>query len=156
MTSRTIRPSLLAPTALAVLPGLALAEEGKAVVSGAAGLTQAGLGLFAVIALILALAWIARRSGLVKLGNAGAMKVVGTTSLGPRQRLVLVEVGGTWLVLGVGAGEIRTLHTLPAQDGGAGDAMGTMGTPPNTGSTPPMTGTFAQRLLRAMQHNLKS
>ena len=155
MTCRNLRPGLLAPT-LALLPGLALAEEGKVVVSGAAGLAQAGLGLFAVIALILALAWAARRTGLVRPGNAGAMKVVGTTSLGPRQRLVLVEVGGTWLVLGVGAGEIRTLHTLPAQDGGEADAMGSMGMPPSRGSTPPMTGTFAQRLLRAMQHNLKS
>jgi flagellar protein FliO/FliZ len=149
---------MLVSTALALFPGLVLAEEGKVVVSGAAGLAQAGLGLFAVIALILALAWVARRAGLVKPGNAGVMKVVGTTALGPRQRLVLVEVGGTWLVLGVGAGEIRTLHTLPAQDGGAGDAIGAAAAsqPMRQPVNPPMSGTFAQRLLRAMQHNLKS
>ncbi|MGO4327555.1 flagellar biosynthetic protein FliO [Cupriavidus sp. M-11] len=124
---------------------------------GAASLAQAGLGLFAIVALILLLAWLARRAGLVRHGQAGAMKVVGSTMLGPRQRLVMVEVGDTCLVLGVSAGEIRTLHTLPAQaahkpDQNPGGGM----QPPANPVNPAGTGSFGQKLLRAMQHNLKS
>ncbi|WP_420998344.1 flagellar biosynthetic protein FliO [Cupriavidus sp. 30B13] len=117
--------------------------------SGAASMAQAGLGLFAVIALILLLAWLARRAGLVRHGQGGAMKVVGSTMLGPRQRLVMVEVGDTCLVLGVSAGEIRTLHTLPAQARQPGQE-------PDGPANPAGNGSFGQKLLRAMQHNLKS
>jgi flagellar protein FliO/FliZ len=38
--------------------------------------------------------------------------VVGSLALSPRERLVVVAVGNTQLVLGVGAGGTRTLHTL--------------------------------------------
>lgn len=41
------------------------------------------------------------------------MKVIGGIALGPRERLVLVEVGDSWLVIGIVPGQIRTLHTLP-------------------------------------------
>jgi flagellar protein FliO/FliZ len=118
------------------------------VISGGASLAQAGLGLFAVIALILGLAWLARRVGLVRHGTGGAaMKVVGSLTLGARQKVVMVEVGDTWLVLGVSAGEIRPLHTLPAQP----DAM----VPAGTTAPQPLQGGFGERLMRAMQENLK-
>lgn len=119
-------------------------------VGTASGLAQAGLGLFAVIALILLLAWLARRAGLVRHGQGGQMKVVGSTMLGPRQRLVMVEVGDTCLVLGVSAGEIRTLHTLPAQ------AAPKPGSSSGSAAVPGPPGSFGQKLLRAMQDNLKS
>jgi flagellar protein FliO/FliZ len=118
------------------------------VISGGASLAQAGLGLFAVIALILGMAWLARRVGLVRHGSGGAtMKVVGSLMLGARQKVVMVEVGDTWLVLGVSAGEIRPLHTLPAQP----DAM----VPAGTTAPQPLQGGFGERLMRAMQENLK-
>ncbi|EHP43884.1 flagellar biosynthesis protein, FliO [Cupriavidus basilensis OR16] len=126
------------------------AAGGHVPVSSATGLAQAGLGLFAVIALILLLAWLARRAGLVRHGQGGQMKVVGSTMLGPRQRLVMVEVGDTCLVLGVSAGEIRTLHTLPAQAAHKPDQ------PSGSTATPGSAGSFGQKLLRAMQDNLKS
>ncbi|WP_265919889.1 flagellar biosynthetic protein FliO [Cupriavidus nantongensis] len=142
--------------ALAALPGAAIAAEGTPApaISGAASLAQAGLGLFAIIALILGLAWMARRAGLVRHATGGAMKVVGSTMLGARQRLVLVEVGDTWLVLGVSPGEIRPLHTMAAgspaasQTGGAHIVAGP--------SQPPTGGSFAEKLLRSMQAQFKS
>lgn len=86
-----------------------------------------GGALFAlvlVIGLILALAWVARRMpgfGGGARGNA-ALRVVGALALGPRERLVVVAVGQTQLLLGVGAGGTRTLHRLdaplPEADGG--------------------------------------
>ncbi|WP_411859854.1 flagellar biosynthetic protein FliO [Cupriavidus pauculus] len=124
-------------------------------ISTGGSLAQAGLGLFGVIALILAIAWIARRTGLVRHTNGGgAMKVVGSLMLGARQRLVMVEVGDTWIVLGVSAGEIRPLHTMPAP---ADRAAHVYGSTSGTGTQPPhgMSGSFAERLLRSMQENLK-
>ncbi|UZN50885.1 flagellar biosynthetic protein FliO [Cupriavidus cauae] len=147
------------------LPVLAHAADAVTGATGAGALAQAGLGLFAIIALILGLAWLARRAGLVRHVQGGVMKVVGSTSLGARQRLLLVEVGDTWLVLGVSAGEIRTLHTLPAGSASPGEAIAPMagtGGMRGTGSTPmsPQApfgdkATFAQKLLRSMQQNLQ-
>lgn len=148
--------------AAAGLPALAHAADAVTGATGAGALAQAGLGLFAIIALILGLAWLARRAGLVRHVQGGVMKVVGSTSLGARQRLLLVEVGDTWLVLGVSAGEIRTLHTLPAGSAAPGEAIAGIGGMAGMGSTPTSPqapfgdkATFAQKLLRSMQQNLQ-
>ena len=71
------------------------------------------LGLLLVLGLIFGLAWLARRMpGMTGLrGNAG-LRVVRSLALGTRERLVVVEVGGTQLLLGTGAGGTRLLHTL--------------------------------------------
>ena len=53
-------------------------------------------------------AWLVRRY-LPGVGKQGIVKVVGATMVGPRERVVLVEVENTWLVLGVGAGQVRLL-----------------------------------------------
>jgi flagellar protein FliO/FliZ len=135
-------------TAQAASAPAAPVAQSAPVISGGASLAQAGLGLFAVIALILGMAWLARRVGLVRHGSGGAtMKVVGSLMLGARQKVVMVEVGDTWLVLGVSAGEIRPLHTLSAQP----DAM----VPAGTTAPQPLQGGFGERLMRAMQENLK-
>ncbi len=142
---------------VAAMPAAALAapasESAHApAVSGAASLAQAGLGLFAVIALILGMAWVARRAGLVRQATGGVMKVVGSTMLGARQRLVLVEVGDTWLVLGVSPGEVRPLHSMPAGSISA-NTMTAAGT--TVAPQPPTGGSFAERLLRSMQDQFK-
>ena len=80
----------------------------------AAGLLQAGLGLAVVIGLIFLLAWVARRFGLQSPGNGKLLKVVSSAMVGQRERVVVVEIGDAWLVLGVAAGQVRALHTLPA------------------------------------------
>ena len=50
-------------------------------------------------------------------GNAaGLIKVRGATAVGPRERVVLVDVAGKVLVLGVTPGRITPLHTLDAAD----------------------------------------
>jgi len=41
------------------------------------------------------------------------MKVVASLSVGAKERVVVVEVNGQQLLLGVTAGGINTLHTLP-------------------------------------------
>jgi len=82
---------------------------------GAGGLLQAAFGMACVLGLILACAWMARRFGLQRLGGGHVVKVVSSTSVGQRERVVVVEVSGQWLVLGVTPQHVNTLHTLPAQ-----------------------------------------
>ena len=83
---------------------------------GATGLLQAASGLAVVLALIFLCAWVARRLGLQKHNSGRLVKVIASTSIGQRERVVVVEIGGTWLALGVTPGQIQSLHTMPAQE----------------------------------------
>ncbi|WP_347558288.1 flagellar biosynthetic protein FliO [Robbsia sp. KACC 23696] len=91
---------------------------GSAVPSmGAGAMLQAVFGLAVVIALVFACGWVARRLGLKpSMRRGGIVKVIGSAALGARERVVVVEVRDTWLVLGVAAGNVRRLHTMPAAD----------------------------------------
>ena len=75
---------------------------------------QTFLGLAFILALFFGAAWLARRlgAGTFLQGN-GPLKIVGGLSISPRERILLIEVEDTWLVVGVGPGQMRTLHTLP-------------------------------------------
>jgi flagellar protein FliO/FliZ len=103
-------------TAGAVLPTVpSPAAEPASASFAAASLLQAGLGLAVVIGLIFLFAWGVRRFGLQPSGNGRLLKVVSSIMVGQRERVVVVEIGGSWLVLGVAAGQVRTLHTMPAE-----------------------------------------
>lgn len=90
-------------------------HEAAPVATGGAGLLQAGFGMAAVVGLIFLCAWLARRFGLQRMGGSQVVKVVSSAMVGQRERVVVVEVGGQWLVLGVTSSQVNTLHTLPAQ-----------------------------------------
>jgi flagellar protein FliO/FliZ len=70
------------------------------------------LSLVLILGGFVAVAWFVRRF-LPGMGTQGVVKVVGTTAVGTRERVVLVEVDGTWLLLGVGGGNVRLLHSQP-------------------------------------------
>ena len=102
-----------------LLPFSALAAEPAAQAampmagSGITGqLLQLLLGLLLVVGLIFLLAWLMRR--VQQLGPRGGqvIKVVASKALGPRDRLVLVQVGGEQLLLGLTPGRIAPLHVL--------------------------------------------
>ena len=80
--------------------------------TGSVLMTVSG-ALALIILLMVVMAWAARRSGLARRLNdaQGNMSVVATQSLGPRERLVLVDVGEQRLVLGVTASQITCLAT---------------------------------------------
>ncbi|MFN7753011.1 MAG: flagellar biosynthetic protein FliO [Pseudomonadota bacterium] len=77
-----------------------------------AGLFQVVVGLAVVLAAIFGTGWLLRRLGPAQ-GGGGVLRVVGGVMVGPRERVVLVEVGDEWLVLGVASGGVRLLHRLP-------------------------------------------
>jgi len=77
-------------------------------------LLQVSGALFGIIAFILVAAWLAKRVGLAgKTAGARGLKLSASTSLGPRERVVIVEVDDARLVLGVTASSINVLHKLP-------------------------------------------
>lgn len=74
---------------------------------------QVIVSLLLVLAAVLAVGWVLKRLHLPQQGAGNLLKVISGVSVGQRERLVLVEVNDTWLVVGVAPGQVRTLHTLP-------------------------------------------
>ncbi|MBN6773473.1 flagellar biosynthetic protein FliO [Pseudomonas granadensis] len=102
---------------LAAEPGAtaaAPAATAPMVNSGVAGqLTQLVFGLLLVLGLIFFLAWLLRR--VQQAGPAGkgqVIELIGSRALGPRDRLMLVQVGNEQILLGLSPGSITALHVL--------------------------------------------
>lgn len=102
----------LASGLLLGLPALAQAADAPAV-SAAGSLLQVFIGLVAVLLLIAATAWVGKRFGIARGGSSGLLQVIGSASVGARERVVVVEVGESWLVVGVAPGSVNALATLP-------------------------------------------
>lgn len=97
-------------------PGLMLAAGPETAQAGAFALgdgllLQLTLGLAVVLAAVVGLSWLLRRHALPR---GGAIQVVGGLPLGTRERLLLVEVEQSRLLLGITATQIQTLHVFPA------------------------------------------
>ena len=99
----TAMPAPQATEALAA-PGTATPELGASVL-------QMLFGLAVVIALLFACLWLIRHLSAPRGGGA-AIKVLGAAAVGPRERVVLVELGEQVLVLGVAPGSVTRLHDM--------------------------------------------
>jgi flagellar protein FliO/FliZ len=75
-----------------------------------------------------------KRLGAGNVAATAGMQVVAQLPLGPRERLVVVEAGDRWLILGVTPSAINRVGTLPKGELPAGGAVG---------------GTFASLLMHA-------
>jgi flagellar protein FliO/FliZ len=95
-----------------LLPANALAQGQGAPV---AELFQGVLGLALVLLVALGGAWLLRRFHRSSGSGAAALRVVAAVGVGARERVVVVEVGGAWLVLGVAPGRVNALHAMPSQ-----------------------------------------
>ena len=79
---------------------------------GAGSMLQFAFGLAVVLGLIVAAGWFMKRFHIGP-SAAGTVKVVAGASVGQRERVVVVEIGDNWLVLGVAPGRVNALHTMP-------------------------------------------
>jgi len=106
------------------------------------GLGGALVALFAVLALIVGLAWLLKRLPGSGLRNTDQLRVLTSLAVGQRERVVVVQVGQQQLLLGVTAHSITALHTLsqPLSPPAAATASG----------APPLPA-FAQLLTRHLR-----
>ncbi|GAA0578958.1 flagellar biosynthetic protein FliO [Halomonas salifodinae] len=120
---------------------------GEALV-GLATLGKTAAALALVLGLIFLSRYLLTRLGPRRHAQALNLRVVASTPLGPKERVVVVEVDDTWLVLGVGGGRITPLHQLPAKQATASEALSQglgHGEATDTG--------FGERFAAVLKHN---
>nr|WP_220460557.1 flagellar biosynthetic protein FliO [Pseudomonas juntendi] len=105
-------------------------------------LAQMVFGLLLVVGLIFFLAWLLRRLQSTAVKGGQVIEIVGSRAIGPRDRLLLVQVGKEQILIGHTPGSIEALHVLaePVQ------------VPENARQATPE---FAQRLMELMGKNPK-
>ncbi|KVN10433.1 flagellar biosynthesis protein FliO [Burkholderia stagnalis] len=116
---------------------------------GVGAVLQTLVGLALVIGLVFGCAWLARRFGFQPAGRGGPLKVVSSVAVGTKERATIVEIGDTWLVLGVAPGNVRLLHTLPAGSAAAMAPDAPAGAAPSSAGGG-LHGTFGQRFRSAL------
>jgi flagellar protein FliO/FliZ len=138
-------------------PSLAFSAEAvqaAAAPSASDSLGRMVFGTVVVLLVIAAIAWVLRRvlpgQGL---SHSGVIKQVGGVQLGPRERVVVLEVAGRWLVVGVGQGQMTALGEvtpLSSEPVVQDQSHAASGSPIDAQAS------FAVRLQQAMQHTVKS
>ena len=83
---------------------------------GAGGLLKTIMALTLVLGLLAGLAWMMKRFGPKMSGGSANLRVVGALNLGGRERIMVVEVGDQWIVVGAAPGRVNALHTMPRQE----------------------------------------
>lgn len=73
-------------------------------------------GLVVVLGLLMGIAWWLKRFGPARGVGTSAAKIVGGVSVGTRERVMVVEVGDQWIVIGVAPGSVNALSTMPRQE----------------------------------------
>ncbi|WP_313231961.1 flagellar biosynthetic protein FliO [Stenotrophomonas acidaminiphila] len=81
--------------------------------AAAPGLFGAVLALLAVLALIVGLGWLLKRLPGAGFRPAEGLKLVASLNVGAKERVMVVDVNGQQLLLGITAGGISALHALP-------------------------------------------
>jgi flagellar protein FliO/FliZ len=79
---------------------------------GFGAVLQMLLGLAVVLGAFFGVAWLMKRSGAVG-GGQQVLKLVSSIAVGTRERVVVVEVGGQWIVAGVAPGSVNQLASMP-------------------------------------------
>jgi len=69
-------------------------------------------GLAVVLLSIVGLAWLLKRAGGLRSSAHGALRVIDGIALSARERIVLVQVGDTQVLLGVAPGRVNRVHVL--------------------------------------------
>ncbi|MDJ0709930.1 MAG: flagellar biosynthetic protein FliO [Woeseiaceae bacterium] len=116
------------PASLQATPGI-----------GGGDILSLGLSLIIVVCVIVALGWFYSRSRFVSGGGADLITVVATRALGPRERLMVVEVADQQILIGMTSTSASTLHVLEK--------------PLEAPARTTASGTFASRLKSALLEN---
>lgn len=69
------------------------------------------LGLGFILLLIFASAWLMKRVGGISVGGVAGMKIVSGLSVGPREKILLIQVGDRQELVGVAPGRVSHLQS---------------------------------------------
>lgn len=133
MTAHSLRYFLLI---FAAMPALARAQAKEGIGLGGS-LLQMSLGLGLVVIVLFATLYVLKRLAAPRGAASGFLRVITAVAVGPRERVVVVEAGELWLVLGVSPGRVAALTQLPRQ--------------PSPVTTTPPTADFAGWLKHMME-----
>ncbi len=143
--------SLVTGVAWAVVP----AATAAAAPSASDSLGRMVYGTVIVLLVIAAIAWLLRRvmPGQT-MAQRGVIKQVGGLQLSPRERVVVLEVAGRWLVVGINAGQMTALGEVvpPATESSVEEGASAVQSA-SSGIDPQAS--FAVRLQQAMQATLQ-
>jgi len=103
----------------------------------AVNLLQTLMGLMLVLACVVLVAWLLKRTNSFHTAANGKLKVIAGIPLGTRERAVLVQIGDEQILLGVTPQQINTLHKLE--------------TPLSVDNSNSMSSDFAGKLRKIMQ-----
>lgn len=119
----------LAHAAEQAVPRFAAPGVANSLPSGSAsGIGQVTFALLLVLAAVFGVAWMIKRLRAATGAGANGIEVLAQTSLGAKERAVIIRVGGERLLLGVASGQVTLLQTLPPDN--------------STANPPPATITF--------------
>lgn len=109
----------------------------------AGGIGQVMLGLVVVLAAVFGAALLFKRWRGFTAGGSNGIEVLAHASVGSKERVVIVRVAGSRLLLGVATGQVSLLQTLPPE---------APATPPEgpSPSIAPLTPKFAELLRRSL------
>jgi flagellar protein FliO/FliZ len=130
-----------AQPAPATAPAIAPASYQPPSAPGAFSLLQTLFALCLVLGLLAGMAWLLKRLNPRGMGGSATLRVVSALSIGGRERVLVVEVGDQWIVVGAAPGRVNLLTTMPKQEG--------MVTPP--GVVPGVPAGFADWLKQTLE-----
>jgi flagellar protein FliO/FliZ len=94
-----------------ILPISVMAAETTAP-SATVSILKMIVGLIVVLGVMAALAWGAKRFLPHASHHNNVVKIVGGTSVGNRERVVVLEIADRWIVVGVANGQVNALANL--------------------------------------------
>ena len=130
--------------------GIEAVQAGGDAMLGMAAFGKTALVLAVMVGLIVLCGWLLKRFGPGQVGGAGqTLNVVASRAVGAKERVVVVELEDTWLVLGVGGGQVTKLHERPAPQRSAETktASAHQGVNPHD--------SFARRFAQALKNNVR-
>lgn len=81
------------------------------------------MGLAVVLAVMALISWGVKRMLPNGASQNSVVKVVGGVSVGSRERVVVLEVAGRWLVVGVAQGQVSSIANLAVGSGELAESM---------------------------------
>lgn len=143
---------------LSLLSALKDSKHTPAAPVGEAAVGKMFVGLAGVLVIIFGASWLLKRFNLNKFGMASSMAVTGVLAIGAKEKVVVVDVEGTRLILGVTATSVTNLHTLTTQSKSPVELEENNLVEPGSTLNPQAkkTASFSEEMKKIMKEGLKS